>query len=506
MTANTERRETGSTRWTQACHRLQHVSCVAAYAALVWFVFRSLAATSSDRPSDSAAVPVAEHGFIPLAFLYVVRYAPFLVSLPFCLFNCLGLVLFNLFPPRPRRLQASALSGPACLCFRVVSHGLFPRLVLENMERNLAVCSKAQLRNFRFELVTDLPLPVSLPETGSRVRHVLVPACYRTPAGTLFKARALQYCLEPEVDVLSSDDDWIVHLDEETLLTEDAVVGIVNFVSEGRHHFGQGVIMYNVTHSKSSGVVNWLATLADSVRTGTDYGCLRFSLRVLHEAVFGWKGSFIVAKAAAEKAVTFDHGPDSSLAEDCFFACAACQRGYSFGFVEGEMLEQSAFTVKDYVLQRRRWARGLSLVARSRQLSLRYKLGPVLMTATALCLPLTALSLLLALLPLLPAAPAFLLPVAAPRPPPPLLNAVCAFVAATCTFLFALGTAKSFAAQGYGVTRVAVLVVVSVVVVPVIILPLEVCASIFAFWVTSKRNEFHIVQKDRRRHPETFVA
>ena len=40
------------------------------------------------------------------------------------------------------------------------------------------------------------------------------------------------------------DTDWIVHLDEETILTEGSVKGIVNFICEGQHQFGQGVITY----------------------------------------------------------------------------------------------------------------------------------------------------------------------------------------------------------------------------------------------------------------------
>ena len=40
------------------------------------------------------------------------------------------------------------------------------------------------------------------------------------------------------------DDDWIVHLDEETILSDGSVKGIVDFVCEGRHQFGQGVITY----------------------------------------------------------------------------------------------------------------------------------------------------------------------------------------------------------------------------------------------------------------------
>ncbi len=42
-----------------------------------------------------------------------------------------------------------------------------------------------------------------------------------------------------------NDDDWIVHLDEETLLTSGCIKGIVNFICEEKHNFGQGVITYN---------------------------------------------------------------------------------------------------------------------------------------------------------------------------------------------------------------------------------------------------------------------
>ena len=36
------------------------------------------------------------------------------------------------------------------------------------------------------------------------------------------------------------NEDYIVHLDEETVLTEDAVKGILNFISDNKHVIGQG--------------------------------------------------------------------------------------------------------------------------------------------------------------------------------------------------------------------------------------------------------------------------
>ena len=36
------------------------------------------------------------------------------------------------------------------------------------------------------------------------------------------------------------DEDFVIHLDEETVITEDAARGILNFISENKHAIGQG--------------------------------------------------------------------------------------------------------------------------------------------------------------------------------------------------------------------------------------------------------------------------
>lgn len=447
------------------CNKIKHVLCVVLLAAIIYINISALTYSSP----DAASFNVEEH----LWQVVVVHFIRLLVlfTVPFSLFNFFGIVGLNTFPRRPR-LQRSPLLAPF-LCFRVVTRGLFPKLVHENIQRNLGVCSHLELQNFIFEVVTDEPL--QLPRS-SRVREVVVPRDYRTRHGSLFKARALQYSLEPEVDILA-EDDWIVHLDEETVLTEEALVGIINFVAEGRHDFGQGVITYSKDH-----IVNWVTTLADSVRVGVDYGSLRFTLKVLHRPIFSWKGSFIVANSAAEKRVSFDHGPESSIAEDCFFAMVAFKLGYSFGFVDGEMLEKSTFTFRDYVHQRKRWMQGIYLTALSCQLPLRYKLGPVLMTICSLCLPLTTLNMLLTIL--------------YPVPVWLWLNCSVGFCSSMIVFLFVLGTMKSFSIRRYGVLRCS-LFVLSTLACSILIIVFENVASILAFWTPSK-HEFYVVKKEVR--------
>ncbi len=44
---------------------------------------------------------------------------------------------------------------------------------------------------------------------------------------------SFQFCLEDENNFLENED-WLVHLDEETLLTENSVRGILNFVTANK--------------------------------------------------------------------------------------------------------------------------------------------------------------------------------------------------------------------------------------------------------------------------------
>lgn len=59
----------------------------------------------------------------------------------------------------------------------------------------------------------------------------------------------VNFFFESQVNRLN-DDDWVVHLDEETVLTASSVKGIINFVCNGKHKFGQGLITY--AHGKVS--------------------------------------------------------------------------------------------------------------------------------------------------------------------------------------------------------------------------------------------------------------
>ena len=144
-----------------------------------------------------------------------------------------------------------------------------------------------------------------------------------------------------------NDEDWIVHLDEETLLTEASVRGILNFITAGKHSFGQGKIREypealsrknpQIIPRKSDCLHRWLfplcnkfainfnvagvityannppqfknylkylqnrfCTVADSFRVGEDFGKIRCQLTYLNKPIFGWKGSYVVCNVSIE--------------------------------------------------------------------------------------------------------------------------------------------------------------------------------------------------------------
>ena len=177
--------------------------------------------------SDHEWDPIETYGS---TFTYILFFMKILtlMGLPITCIGLAGCLFFKLFPDE-QNLRGAPLLYPF-ISIRVVTRGSYPELVRRNVERNLRICEEFGLDKFVIEVVTDRT--VSLPR-HAKVREIVVPDEYRTPTGAKFKARALQYALEPYVNILN-DDDWIVHLDEETIVTHSALVGILNFVHENK--------------------------------------------------------------------------------------------------------------------------------------------------------------------------------------------------------------------------------------------------------------------------------
>ncbi|CAF4145559.1 unnamed protein product [Rotaria magnacalcarata] len=311
---------------------LIHVCCFTIFI----FLFEALAGGINVFPINKVSSnlivlisnPVEYYGLLLTIIIYFIRLLS-LLPLPLVICHTCGLLFYNIFPDRPELLN-SPLLGPK-IRIRVVTRGDYADLVNANVKRNLETCAKVGLDNFQIEIVTDKQMVLhGLPL--NMVRQIVVPNAYRTKSGALYKSRALQYALEPDVNQLASND-YIVHLDEETLLTENSVRGILNFVTGNEYDIGQGLITY-----ANETIVNHITTLADSMRVGVDLGCLRFCLKKLHRPPFLFKGSFVVCRAGCEFDVTFDNGRAGSIAEDTYFAMLAMSKNKKFGWIEVDQI------------------------------------------------------------------------------------------------------------------------------------------------------------------------
>ena len=78
-------------------------------------------------------------------------------------------------------------------------------------------------------VVTDTALNLPIYNTSQRVREIHVPNDYKTSTGALNKSRALQYCWEDLVNLVS-DDEWIIHLDFEFDETVHLVINCLSTI------------------------------------------------------------------------------------------------------------------------------------------------------------------------------------------------------------------------------------------------------------------------------------
>lgn len=308
----------------------------------------------------------------PVYLVMTLLKLAWLVPLPYALVNFYGYFRCPVFRQPPPTPTYPPL--PIRLYFRYVTRGNNPNLIQENVSAAYAILSQTLANGeWMIEVVTDIWFPLD-EAVDPRVRVIVVPPAYRPPQGAKYKARALQYALEAST---AHPDDWIIHLDEETRFDAQTVRAIHAFVAEQRFQLaqgeqpypaiGQGAIMYG-----RGRVVNWVTTLADSIRVADDLG--RFRLQFEHgKALFGLHGSFIVINHAVERLIGFDHGAAGSITEDSYFALVAQQLGIRFKFLPAFMYERSPFTIRDFIQQRRRWFGGLWLCVRAGAMSFKVR-------------------------------------------------------------------------------------------------------------------------------------
>lgn len=235
-----------------------------------------------------------QHGWIYFMYILLCRFSAFL-SAPQAILCILGLFWYDTFPKRPVfKLNPNFKDK---ICISVVTRGDYPDLVNQTLEKNIKTCLKTPgAKSFIFQLLTEQPLRLSA-DIAKQVKVLVIPENYCTKSGVIFKARNMQYGLEQNLNVLK-DNDWIgeevyslvksniklsanlpnirriiiilVHLDEETLMTEDSANGILKFCQSGDRDFGHGLLTLG-----NNKTLNWLVFAADAVQPSESLGHIR---------------------------------------------------------------------------------------------------------------------------------------------------------------------------------------------------------------------------------------
>lgn len=202
----------------------------------------------------------------------------------------------------------------------------------------------------RFHVVLDNGTGTQLRDSlPSFIEVTVIPNTFVTTRAK-YKARALEYFRQTRQ---LTQDDCVLHLDEESMINESVIRSCVEFIERGDEEIGMGIIHYNSVNHWT----NPFLSTAEVVRISEDFGRFQLPVRLFRRPLLGWMhGSWILINGEVENRVTWE---TACVAEDFLFAYNAVDLGYKSGWLHAIVREQPPETIGDFFRQRRRWYTGI---------------------------------------------------------------------------------------------------------------------------------------------------
>jgi egghead protein (zeste-white 4 protein) len=235
--------------------------------------------------------------------------------------------------------------NPKRMIFQITTIGNMA-IVQESVNNINRICKEVGYSNYKIEVISEVN------ETFNGAVTITVPQNYVTANNAKYKARALQYAVEQrEKNSENTADIWIYHLDDESMITKQCLLSILDHADNNREPIAEGLITYPNKISVGNKLVKYL----DAVRPTFCYSC--YAMLKSHGKPDWLHGSNLLVRADIEKSVSWDF-PDT-CAEDSLFGYVAHKKyGAIFGWHGGVLEEQSPFTFQDFIKQRQRWIKG----------------------------------------------------------------------------------------------------------------------------------------------------
>jgi beta-1,4-mannosyltransferase len=235
--------------------------------------------------------------------------------------------------------------NPKKVIFQITTIGNMA-IVQDSVHNINQTCKEVGYSNYKISVVSEAD------ETFDGATTLTVPQNYSTPNKAKYKARALHYAVEyREKNQENSADTWIYHLDDESMITKQGLLSILDHMDNNREPIAEGLIIYPNKINVGSKLVKYL----DAVRPTFCYTCCAM---LKSQGKPDWlHGSNLLLRADIEKSVGWDF--PNTCAEDSLFGYTAYKKyGGIFGWHGGVLEEQSPFTFSDFIKQRQRWIKG----------------------------------------------------------------------------------------------------------------------------------------------------
>ena len=266
-----------------------------------------------------------------------------------------------------RWVDAEALSRREIphLTFQVTTKGG----ALPVVERSLRVLETTCARhpwlnaNVSVEVITEVQeeadhLEAAFAESILDVTGVWLRPEYVTPNGSRLKARALHHMVELRRAGFNARGrrTFIVHFDEETVLTEPHLLVLVDYLTRDPSAISQGPIVYPLEWANAP----WLCRAIESTRP---FGCSECARVMQKPPPPHLHGSNLVVDEAVENRIGWDFGTlegEAFVAEDLLFGLRAfAMLGKdAFGWHGATAMEQPPLSLHWAVQQRMRWVLG----------------------------------------------------------------------------------------------------------------------------------------------------
>jgi len=220
------------------------------------------------------------------------------------------------------------------------------KIVQQSIHNINRICKEAEYDNYDICVVSEVD------ETFTGAITITVPQNYFTSNKAKFKARALHYAVEyRKKKEENTADIWVYHLDDESMITKQGLLSILDHIDNNREPIAEGLIIYPNKIEFGSKLVKYL----DAVRPTFCYTCCAM---LKSKGKPDWlHGSNLLLRADIEESIGWDF--PNTCAEDSLFGYVAYKKyGGIFGWHGGVLEEQSPFTFSDFIKQRQRWIKG----------------------------------------------------------------------------------------------------------------------------------------------------